>query len=146
MNAVEILTDLHDRGLTVTARDGMVYAQPRAAITDEVRRLIRSNKSALVAALTRFPGPVPGPEEGRQEEPATDSAVDSRRRRVIDWFDRNPKLQRVILAEDAADQVHVMVGLRGAATFELTIPRERYDGIALLELIEKYSGQQGGVA
>lgn len=52
----------------------------------------------------------------------------------------DPQKKYAVLVQDASsDPVRVTVGIRGLATFDLEIPRARYDGIALLELIEKHS-------
>lgn len=42
---------------------------------------------------------------------------------------------------DKANPVIAMVGIRDVATFELAIPRHSYDGMVLLELIEKHYGE-----
>jgi hypothetical protein len=39
------------------------------------------------------------------------------------------------------DPVIATVGIRDVATFELAIPRHSYDGMVLLELIEKHYGE-----
>ncbi|MDP3498154.1 MAG: hypothetical protein Q8R84_10935 [Candidatus Nitrotoga sp.] len=43
--------------------------------------------------------------------------------------------------DDKTDPVIAMVGIRDVATFELAIPRHSYDGMVLLELIEKHYGE-----
>lgn len=42
----------------------------------------------------------------------------------------------------STDPFVVAVGIREIATFEMEIPHKYYDGMALLELIEKYSGEK----
>jgi hypothetical protein len=42
---------------------------------------------------------------------------------------------------DKTDPVIATVGIREVATFELAIPRHSYDGMVLLELIEKHYGE-----
>ena len=42
---------------------------------------------------------------------------------------------------DKTDPVIATVGIRDVATFELAIPRHSYDGMVLLELIEKHYGE-----
>jgi hypothetical protein len=43
--------------------------------------------------------------------------------------------------DDKTDPVIATVGIREVATFELAIPRHSYDGMVLLELIEKHYGE-----
>ena len=42
---------------------------------------------------------------------------------------------------DNTDPVIATVGIRDVATFELAIPRHSYDGMVMLELIEKHYGE-----
>jgi hypothetical protein len=57
-----------------------------------------------------------------------------------------PGLQYTITSDDEYDPDAVIVALavRGKGTCELRIRRDRYDGLALLELIERHT--RGGVA
>jgi hypothetical protein len=61
MSAADILTHLSAAGisLTPTPTPGLIFASPRAALTDEHRRLIRAHKPELLALLTQAPAPVP---------------------------------------------------------------------------------------
>jgi hypothetical protein len=43
--------------------------------------------------------------------------------------------------DDKTDPVIATVGIRDVATFELAISRHSYDGMVLLELIEKHYGE-----
>lgn len=43
--------------------------------------------------------------------------------------------------DDKTDPVIATVGIREVATFEMAIPRHSYDGMVLLELIEKHYGE-----
>jgi len=44
--------------------------------------------------------------------------------------------------DGTTDPVIATVGIQNVATFELEIPRHSYDGIVLLELIEKHYGEK----
>ena len=62
-----------------------------------------------------------------------------RHQRVAEMLSDN---KIAVLVEDATtDPVVVTVGIRGLATFELHIPLSRYDGIALLEVIDEYASE-----
>lgn len=45
----------------------------------------------------------------------------------------------VLVENDTTDPVIATCAIRGIATFELKIPRHSYDGMVLLELLEKHS-------
>ncbi len=55
---------------------------------------------------------------------------------------QEPGITHAIVTDDEAepDAVIVTFAIRGKATCELRIPKERYDGLALLELIQRHSG------
>lgn len=76
MHAAEVLSRLESFGVNVVASEGTVYASPREAVTDEVRALVKANKPALLALLTRRPVPVPPPPPADLE--AIQEAIDER--------------------------------------------------------------------
>lgn len=57
MSAAEILTHLRTDGIRLRADGENLIAEPKAAITDAHRFLIRSNKSELIALLAANDGP-----------------------------------------------------------------------------------------
>jgi hypothetical protein len=60
---------------------------------------------------------------------------------VLAILDANPDLQRAAVTDTEGDQdcVVVTIGVRGQATGEVLIPRGKYDGVALLALLERFS-------
>jgi hypothetical protein len=48
----------------------------------------------------------------------------------------------VAATDTSADPVLITVSISGLATFDMSIPRARYDGIALLELMDKHRTEQ----
>ena len=65
-----------------------------------------------------------------------------RRTEVLDLLKASPGTRYAVYVEDAStDPVLVAVGVRNIATFEMEIPQKYYDGMELLELIEKQSGE-----
>jgi hypothetical protein len=65
-----------------------------------------------------------------------------RHQKVIDMLESAPGTRYAMYVGDAStDPVIVTVCIRGGATFELEIPYEKYDGMALLELIEGKCGE-----
>lgn len=74
---------------------------------------------------------------------ATDSTspADTRLARVIDQLRGDPGLRYAMEAHDDVDieSVILTLAIRDKAACELRIPKSRYDGFALLELIEKHT-------
>lgn len=55
----------------------------------------------------------------------------------------NPGIRYAIEVVDAnTDPLIVSISIRNIATFEVNIPQAYYDGFALLELIEKHTGDE----
>lgn len=72
-----------------------------------------------------------------------DRQREARRKKVIAMLESSPGTRYAVLVSDTStDPVVVAVGIRKVATFELEIPHKYYDGMALLELIEKQSGEK----
>ena len=72
-----------------------------------------------------------------EEEDVAQSCA--RHQRVAEMLSDN---KIAVLVEDATtDPVIVTVGVRGLATFDLHIPLSRYDGIALLQVVDQYASE-----
>ncbi len=65
-----------------------------------------------------------------------------RRQRVLAMLTARPDIQYAIVTDSApeTDSVVVALAIRDVGTCELAIPRTKYDGVLLLDLIEKHSG------
>ena len=71
-----------------------------------------------------------------------ESQLEFRLAKVIAMLESAPSIRYAMCAGDVSnDPVIVTVCIRGGATFELEIPYEKYDGMALLELIEGKCGE-----
>jgi hypothetical protein len=83
---------------------------------------------------------VANPGEGETEE----AANDTRQQRVEEMLTANPELKYAVVVDDTnADPVTVTVGIRKIAVFDLEIPRQSYNGMALLQIIEQYAEESG---
>ena len=71
-----------------------------------------------------------------------DAAAEARRQRVLVMLRENPTVRYAVVTdmEIDSDAVIVALAIRGRATCELLIPRDRYDGALLLDLIDRHSG------
>jgi hypothetical protein len=65
-----------------------------------------------------------------------------RRTEVLALLEASPGTRYAVYVEDATtDPVLVAVGIRNIATFEMEVPQKYYDGMELLELIEKQTDE-----
>ena len=89
---------------------------------------LRLRKAELVAFLNA---------EAVNNDPA-----ERRRCEVLAMLEANPRITHAIVTDDEAeaDCVIVTVAIRGIGTCDLRIPREKYDGLAVLQLIEEHTG------
>ncbi len=109
-----------------TTVDGVILAlSPAGTITatgdqtavDKWLPTIRDNKPSILCELQR----------------------ERRRAKVLALLEG--KRFALFVDDDKTDPVIATVGIREVATFELAIPRHSYDGMVLLELIEKHYGE-----
>ena len=80
----------------------------------------------------------------RDSKPAPHAELQRERRRakVVAMLEAVPGTRYAVHVADAStDPVVVAVGIREIATFEMEIPHKYYDGMVLLELIEKHYGE-----
>jgi len=127
VGAPDILGLLAERGLTLRPRsDGNLEVSPRRLLTDETRRLILEHKAELLAVLAA--DVLPDPE------------AEARHQRLLEMLDSHPTARYALVTDIEADPEAVILALaiRGQATCELRIPREKYDGTLLLDLIERH--------
>lgn len=74
-------------------------------------------------------------------EPLSDPAAEARRNRVLSMLAEHPEARYAALTDMQADPQAVLLTLaiRDQATCELRIPREKWDGVLFLELLERHS-------
>src|SRR5258708_34353892 len=138
MGAPDVLARLSALGVTLSTDGGSLVASPRSALTDEARELIRQHKAELRTAL----------ESPRDEQPALAAGAESRRQIATAMLEARPGVRYALVVDEEdpsyPDCVVLGVGIRSddgtVRTCDLIVPRERYDGFALLDLIERHSG------
>jgi hypothetical protein len=76
-----------------------------------------------------------------------DPAADTRRQRVLSMLAANPDITHAIIShtEIERDAVIVTLDIRDKATCELRIPIAKYDGSALQQVIEEYTGPTANI-
>lgn len=121
MDATEILHDLQESGITIKTDGRFLELEPPEKITNELIERLREHKPAIIQELKR---------ERRLE-------------RVLKMLEENPGIRRAFLTDSESDPDHVVLTLaiRNVGTCELLIPRDKFDGFAVLEVIEKASIQ-----
>lgn len=126
MGAPEVLTQLTALGVRLHRKGEALVAEPRSALTDAARAMIRAHKADLLAVLG--------------EGPLSNPAAEGRRQRVLAKLTDNPALHLAVVCDGVGDPVTVAVGIRGKGTCELHIPAARFDPFALLELVGRHGG------
>ena len=74
---------------------------------------------------------------------ASDPAADRRRNKVLAMLAADPNLRYALAVKDPnSDPVICTVGIRHVAVGELEIPRAYYKPAALMELLDRHSGEK----
>ncbi|MBI3481342.1 MAG: hypothetical protein HY016_13480 [Nitrosomonadales bacterium] len=118
MTPVEIIEQATVEGVTLAPSPaGTITATGDQSAVDKWLPTIRDNKPSILCELQR----------------------ERRRAKVLALLEG--KRFALFVDDDKTDPVIATVGIREVATFELAIPRHSYDGMVLLELIEKHYGE-----
>jgi len=122
MSAVEIIEQATLEGVILAlSPTGTITATGDQSVVDKWLPTIRANKPSILCELHR----------------------ERRRKKVLKMLEAAPSTYYAVHVADASvDPVIVVVCIREIATFELEIPHKYYNGIVLLELIEKHSGEK----
>jgi len=158
VSAPDILARLSAVGLRLSRECDSLIAAPRSALTDELRALLRAHKAELLAALTDPGKPNPASALGRPQEPAGKPEADhdsSPTAGNADALERAyaflkgralAKLEAgtadlAVIADDelAPGTVLVAVARRNKFVCVLAIDPAKYDGVRLLELVERHT-------
>lgn len=118
MTPVEIIEQATVDGVILALSPaGTITATGDQSAVDRWLPTIRDNKPSILCELQR----------------------ERRRAKVLALLEG--KRFALFVDNDKTDPVIATVGIREVATFELEIPRHSYDGMVLLELIEKHYGE-----
>lgn len=117
MEAIEIIKHLREQDFSIKADGDCIELSPPEKITDELIQRLRKHKPAILEELKR----------------------EERRMRVLTMLADNPGSERAIISDSNCDPASVIlaIAIRDQYTFELLLPREKYDAFFLLEVIEK---------
>lgn len=121
MEACEIIEYLREQNFTVKADGEYLELSPPEKITEELIQRLKKYKPAIIAELKR----------------------EERRNKVLSMLADNPDIQRAFVTDTESDKHNVIltIAIRNQCSFEMAIPKAKYDSFILLELIEKGSLQ-----
>ena len=129
-------------GVQIEASDGKLRAH--GSLTDEFRATIREHKAAILDELAaNDAGGLPdndtraGAHAMSDDAAPVDPDAERRRNRALAILAEEPERHIAVVAE-AGNPAHVTVAIRGVAVGDLQIPAERYEGFALLALMQQY--------
>ena len=118
MNTAEIIERASAEGVILAlSPTGTIKASGEQSAVDRWLPMIRNNKPGILCELQR----------------------EVRRAKALALLEG--KRFALFVEDDKTDPVIAAVAIRDMATFELAIPRHSYDGMVLLELIEKHYGE-----
>lgn len=109
--------------------DGTIKATGERVTVNRWLPTIREHKPGIVAVL-----------QEATSEPLSDPAMEARRQRVLAMLAERPGIRYAVLTDIQADPdaVILTLAIRGKATCELRIPRDRYDPFLMLDLLDKH--------
>ena len=132
MTVADLISRAQAAGLTLWREgDRLKYRGSTEAVNTllpDLRDFIREHRVELLAALAADPLP--------------DPRAQARRRRVLAMLEAHPAARYALVSDEEAEPEAVILTLaiRGQATCDIRIPREKYDGTLLLDLIERHAG------
>ena len=133
MNPRKIIEEAHADGVELALLPtGNIKAMGDDVAVHRWLPIIRANKIDLISALRAA-------NDGAYEE-LPDPAAETRRRKVLAMLRESPTIKYAAVTDDQADPdaVIVTLAIRGQATCELNIPREKWDGVIFLQLLERH--------
>ena len=88
MTAVQIIQDLHRRGVQLRAEGDRLKFRPKEAVTSHLVEVLKQYKAEIIAVLTgdRVPGLCPGPEKCGGCYPVSDGRQIHPPKCSQDWF------------------------------------------------------------
>ncbi len=108
--------------------------QPSVQVCKAVAQHVHTTQQRLLHVVP------PSTRNTQQAALNADWGMEARRQRVLAILAENPGDQRAYITDTGADPEAVILTLaiRGQATCELEIPREKWDGVLFLELLERH--------
>lgn len=160
MGAPDVLAHLSAIGVRLQREGDSLIAEPRSALTDAARAMIRAHKAELLEALKGSAAPAgakprtvasssaaPEAANGRPVAegmagtgPLSAEAMEARRKRVVALLAADSTRRLAVVCDSSGDPVPVAIAIRGKGTCEVQIPATRFDPFKLLELVARHGG------
>ena len=108
------------------------------ALPSELTKPTKAPSVSFVSARSRHISEIEAANDGADALP--DPAAEARRQRVLQMLTEHPACRYAVITDTEADPEAVLLTLaiRGRATCELRIPRDKYDPFLLLDLIKRH--------
>jgi ribosomal protein S6 len=121
---MSVVAQLRKHGLRFSAAGDALRVEPREALTDEVRAIIRAKKPDILrelAAETRER------QEGIYDVTPLSAFQEAARQEVLARLAANPNVQRAFVNRIEDEGVVVTLAVRDVGTCELMMPAERFN-------------------
>ena len=114
---MEIIEYLREENLTLRADGDVLELSPAEKIAEELIQRLKKHKPALLAEVKR----------------------EERRNKVKAMLDEKPETQRAFITDTSTDpdSVILTMAIRDQYSFEMKIPKNKYDVFAMIELLNK---------
>ena len=134
MTPAELVQKIHQRNGQVTVDGGDLNLTATRPLPADLLDELRAHKVELLNYLNGEAANAMS-----DADAPLDPAADARRRQVLGMLAANPDITYAFTSDDETDPEYVIITLaiRGKATCDLRIPRSRYDGFKVLDLIEQ---------
>ena len=131
MNPATILKLALEDGVTLgLSAAGTIKVTGDRSAVNRWLPLVREHKPGIMAVLHEAANDL-----------LPDSAMEARRQRVLTMLAEQPGIPYAVVVDNPdTDPVIMVLGIRGQATCELLVPREKFDPFLLLDLIGRHCG------
>jgi non-ribosomal peptide synthetase component F len=110
-----LLAQLRSAGLRLSSRGDQLLVEPKAALTGELRAVIRDNKALILRELAE------------NSPPSFTPAQEAARQDVLSRLAVHPDVMRAFNTRFEHESMIVALAVRGVGTCELAIPIERFN-------------------
>ena len=144
MSAHALIEEARADGLGLRLSGDKLRLRGTVEVVERWKPRIVASKPEIMAALQSAP-PDPDPVEvacSPHAQTLEQQPNSERIQRVAAQLEDDPGLMYAMETHDEADVVILSLAIRGKGACEVHIPKSRYDGIALLELIEKHTTRE----
>ncbi|MXS83691.1 hypothetical protein [Nitrosomonas oligotropha] len=98
-----------------------------------------TDKPVLVPSVAKVASVAVAKQKTNKAALPEDAESEERRKKVLKMLEDRPEIQRAFVTDTETDSKYVIVtiAIRGQYSFDMQIPKDRYDPFLLLEIIER---------